>query len=99
MNDSSHRRNPSPKSVNEKLAVACQEFAAADYSRKALDKFSTEARALLAGHEKALQLIEATILKNPSVWDQMHEHAMTKNRDGRGKEEGSTLLGMCARSV
>lgn len=58
--------------------AACQEFIAAEYSRAALEKFTSEARTLLASHEKALQLVEDTILKNPNIWDQMHEHVTAK---------------------
>lgn len=60
--------------------VACREFAATDYSRTAFEKFSAKVRILLAGHERVLQMIEASILKNPSVWDQMHEHVIARKK-------------------
>ncbi|KAH0525705.1 hypothetical protein TsFJ059_009127 [Trichoderma semiorbis] len=67
-----------PKDIQDKLVAACQEFIAAECSRAALEKFRSEARTLLASHEKALQLVEDTLLKNPNIWDQMHEHVTAK---------------------
>ncbi|KAM7214447.1 hypothetical protein V8F06_010204 [Rhypophila decipiens] len=84
-----NRQESLPKDVNEKLQAACKDFAVANYSREALSKFSSEASALLAGHDEALRLFESTILKNPGVWDKMHEHAIGKQekRDATTKGE------------
>ncbi|KAK4212531.1 hypothetical protein QBC37DRAFT_374937 [Rhypophila decipiens] len=78
-----------PKDVNDKLQAACKDFVVANYSREALSKFSSEARALLAGHDEALRLFESTVLKNPGVWDKMHEHTIAKQekRDAATKGE------------
>ncbi|KAH8125235.1 hypothetical protein LI328DRAFT_167485 [Trichoderma asperelloides] len=67
-----------PKDVNNELQAACGEFAAANYSRKALDRFRAKTHTVLAGHQEALQLIETIILKSSKVWDQMHEHVLSK---------------------
>lgn len=64
--------------VNDKLQIVSKEFAAANYSREALERFAAEARSLLADHDEALRLQESAILKNPGVWDKMHETVMAK---------------------
>ena len=77
--------------------AACQEFKNATYSREALAKLAAEGRTLLAGHEESLRLFEGTILKNPGVWDRMHEHAVARQNNASGNEYGDAVLGNCAR--
>lgn len=76
-----------PKEVNDKLQAATRDFALADYSRAAFEKFAIEARSLLVAHDEALRLVEDTLLKTPEVWDKMHEYAVSK----QGKKDESLL--------
>jgi hypothetical protein len=78
-----------PKDINIELQAASREFATANYSREALDNFGAKSRTLLAGYPEALQLIETNILGNPEIWDQMHQHAMSKQNDEKANISGS----------
>ncbi|KAM7185940.1 hypothetical protein V8F33_012129 [Rhypophila sp. PSN 637] len=77
-----------PKEVNEEVQAACEEFAAAKYSREAFDKFAIEVRGILAGHEKVLRLVEDSILKSPEVWEKMHEYLSSQQDPAKVDESG-----------
>lgn len=79
--------------MNEEVRAACEEFAAAKYSREAFDKFAVEVRGLLAGHEKVLRLVEDSILKSPEVWEKMHEYLSSQQDPAKVDESGKWAAG------
>lgn len=70
-----------PKDIKNEVQAASREFAAANYSRAALDSFGAKTRAILAYYPEALQLIETSILDKPEIWDEIHKHAVSKQND------------------